>query len=139
MFLGNKHQGVVYTEEDLAQLVRLLHDARARWEDIATQLGLSQGDVYAIARKYSSTSDCLRESLILWLRGVDPAPIREDLARALQSPLVGREDIAQQVLTDIAQQIVPGPSQEHSKFLCSCFSFLCIVRPYACSLLPHTK
>ena len=88
----------VYTGKDLPALLCLLNDARASWEGIATQLGLSQGDVEAIAKKFDDPRDCLRESLKLWLRGVDPVPTREQLARVLQSPPVGREDIAQQVV-----------------------------------------
>ena len=86
------------TGNDLPELLRLLNDARASWEGIATQLGLSQGDVDAIAKKFDDPKDCLRESLKLWLRRVDPVPTREQLARALQSPPVGREDIAQKVV-----------------------------------------
>ena len=92
-----------YSEKDLRKLVRLLHNARAIWESIATQLGLSQGDVDAIAKKFDDPRDCLRESLTLWLRGVDPVPTREQLARALQSPPVGREDIAQQVVPGLSK------------------------------------
>ena len=126
VFLGNKHQGVVLTEEDLPQLMRLLRDARGRWECIAIQLGLSYEDVDAIARKYPhNTSDCLWGSLILWLRREDP-PTRGKLERALQSPLVERKDIA--------QLIVPALSQKQGKFLCI---LVHIDRP--CSLLPHTK
>ena len=111
----------VYTEKDLRKLVHLLHDARASWEDIATQLGLSQGDVDAIAKKFADSKDCLRESLKLWLRGVDPVPTREQLARALQSPPVGREDIAQQVVPGLSK--LPKSHQKlqkDSKILLGC-------------------
>ena len=115
--------------EDLDDLLHLLDDVSASWKDIVTQLGLSQGDVEAIAyEKGDSPIDCLRESLILWLRGVDPAPTREQLARVLLSPLIGKEEIAQQVL--------------YGKFLAIslavpfCWLSLCIVRP--CSLLYPT-
>ena len=110
-----------YTGKDLRKLVRLLHDARASWEDIATQLGLSQGDVDAIAKKFDDPKDCLRESLKLWLRGVDPEPTREQLARALQSPPVGREDIAQQVVPGLSK--LPKSHQKlqkDSKVLLGC-------------------
>ena len=130
------------TEKDLPELLSLLHCVRAKWESMATQLGLSQGDIEAIALKRShDPDDCLKEVITLWLRGVDPVPTREQLARALQSPPVGREDIAQQVVPglsklppklsevdpvqlarrplqsppvgreDIAQQVVPGLSK----------------------------
>lgn len=79
----------VYSEKDLRELVSLLHDARASWESIATQLGLSQGDVDAIAKKFNhDPKDCLRDVITMWLKEVDPAPTREQLARALQSPPV---------------------------------------------------
>ena len=88
-------------DDHLAELARLLHDARASWESIATQLRLPQGDVDAIAKMFGNPKDCLRESLKLWLRGVDPIPTREQLARALQSPPVGRNDIALQLYPEL--------------------------------------
>ena len=98
--------------DDLPQLLCLLHDARASWDSIATQLGLSQGDVDAIAKKFDDPKDCLREFLKLWLRGVDPKPTRKQLARALQSPPVGRKDIAQQVVPGLP--IFPKKIQKNS-------------------------
>ena len=92
-----------YTEKDLPELLRLLHCVRAKWESIATQLGLSQGDIEAIGRrKFYDPDDCLKEVITLWLIGVDPEPTREQLARALQSPPVGREDIAQKVVPGLS-------------------------------------
>ena len=92
------------TEKYLPELLRLLHCVRAKWESIATQLGLSQGDIEAIGRKkFHNPDDCLKEVITLWLRGLDPVPTREQLARALQSPPVGREDIAQQVVPGLSK------------------------------------
>ena len=130
----------VYTEKDLPKLVHLLHDARASWEDIATQLGLSQGDVDAIAKKFDDPKDCLRESLKLWLRGVDPVPTREQLARALQSPPVGREDIAQQVVPGLSK--LPKSHQKLQKdskvvLVCLLTSLLITVLALAMMILVH--
>ena len=130
----------VYTEKDLRKLVRLLHDARASWEDIATQLGLSQGDVDAIAKKFDDPKDCLRESLKLWLRGVDPVPTREQLARVLQSPPVGREDIAQQVVPGLSK--LPKSHQKLQKdsnvvLVCLLTSLLITVLALALMILVH--
>ena len=114
-----------YTEKDLPELLRLLHCVRAKWESIATQLGLSQGDIEAIGRKkFHDPDDCLKEVITLWLRGVDPVPTREQLARALQSPPVGREDIAQQVVKKS-----PKKSRHHSTFwlVCLCSIPLALV------------
>ena len=117
-----------YTGKDLRKLVRLLHDARASWEDIATQLGLSQGDVDAIAKKFDDPRDCLRESLKLWLRRVDPLPTREQLARALQSPPVGREDIAQQVVPGLSKlPKSPNILQKDSKVLLGCLLIISLL------------
>ena len=92
------------TEKDLPELLSLLHCVRAKWESIATQLGLSQGDIEAIGRKkFHDPDDCLKEVITLWLRGVNPVPTREQLARALQSPPVGREDLAQQVVPGLSK------------------------------------
>ena len=68
------------TEKDLPELLSLLHRVRAKWESITTQLGLSQGDIEAIALKRShDPDDCLKEVITLWLTGVDPVPTREHL------------------------------------------------------------
>ena len=93
-----------YTEKDLPELLSLLHCVRAKWESIATQLGLSQGEIEAIGRKkFHDPDDCLKEVITLWMTGVDPVPTREQLARALQSPPVGREDIAQKVVPGLSK------------------------------------
>ena len=121
----------VYTEKDLPELLRLLHCVRAKWESIATQLGLSQGDIEAIALKRShDPDDCLKEVITLWLRGVDPVPTREQLARVLQSPPVGREDIAQQVVKKS-----PKKARHHSKFwlVCLCSILLVLVMIMGCA------
>ena len=82
-----------YSSEDLAELLTLLHGVRAKWKNIAIQLGLPKEDIDAIASDNNyKTEDCLTESITVWLKGVEPT--REQLAKALQSPTVGREDIA---------------------------------------------
>ena len=82
-----------YSIEDLAELLTLLHGVRAKWKNIAIQLGLPKEDIDAIASDNNyKTEDCLTESITVWLKGVEPT--REQLAKALQSPTVGREDIA---------------------------------------------
>ena len=121
----------VYTEKDLPELLRILHCVRAKWESIATQLGLSQGDIEAIGRKkFHDPDDCLKEVITLWLRGVDPVPTREQLAGVLQSPPVGREDIAQQVVKKS-----PKKSRHHSKFglVCLCSILLALVMIMGCA------
>ena len=129
-----------WPENDLSELVRLLHNARASWKSIATQLGLSQGDVDAIANEFNDPKDCLRESLKLWLRGVDPKPTREQLARALQSPPVGREDIAQQVVPGLSKlPKSPRMLPKNSKVLLGCLltSLLITVLALAMVILMH--
>ena len=105
---------MAYTVKDLSELVLLLLDATASWESIATQLELSQKVIDTIAQKFDDPEDCLRESLELWLSKVDPVPTREQLARALQSPPVGREDIAQQVVLEFPKQ------HSKSSWVCLC-------------------
>ena len=119
------------TEKDLPELLHLLHCVRAKWESIATQLGLSQGDIEAIARKkFHDPDDCLKEVITLWLRGVDPVPTREQLARALQSPPLGREDIAQQVVKKS-----PKKARHHSKLwlVCLCSILLALIMIMGCA------
>ena len=134
------------TENDLPAFLRLLHDARASWESIATQLGLSQGDVAAIVKKFDDPEDCLRESLKLWLRRVDPLPTREQLARALQSPPVGREDIAQRVVPGLSK-LPESPEKrvtelpKNSKFwlVCLCSILLALVTIVGCAVYFHQE
>ena len=89
-----------YSIEDLAELLTLLHGVRAKWKNIAIQLRLPKEDIDAIASDNNyKTEDCLTESITVWLKGVEPT--REQLAKALQSPTVGREDIALTVYPDL--------------------------------------
>ena len=127
----------VYTEKDLPELLSLLHCVRAKWESIATQLGLSQGDIEAIGRKkFHDPDDCLKEVITLWMTGVDPVPTREQLARALQSPPVGREDIAQQVVPGLSK--LPKSHQKlqkDSKVLLGCLLTSLLITVLAMALI----
>ena len=63
-----------------------------------------------------------------------PVPTREQLARALQSPPVGREDIAQQVVRGLSK--LPIKSQHCSKFwlVCLCSILLALVIIVGCAV-----
>jgi hypothetical protein len=95
------------TERDLPSLLNILHEARAVWDAIATQLGLPQGEIEAIWRDEGDSGRCLRKSIVVWLRQVDPLPTKESLAAALVSPAVGRGDLAEKILPGYAGGPIP--------------------------------
>lgn len=111
-----------YSIRDLARLLNLLHSVRAKWESIAIQLGLPQSDIEAIGKDNNyKTEDCLRESIKAWLKGVGPT--REQLAKALQSPTVGREDIAMKVYHNLRKL----PKKLHSPHRSHLWSVLAVI------------
>ena len=67
------------------------------WYDIGLQLGLSVPDLKRIAADNRRQQDRLRETLILWLKRVDPAPTWTRLVDALKSQTVKEYQLAKVV------------------------------------------
>ena len=65
--------GPVLSVTDLPVLMRELHNVRAMWYNIGVQLRVSVGTLNAIKKQYSDPIDCLRETLIEWLKSFPPS------------------------------------------------------------------
>ena len=80
---------------DDVQVVREeLNDVRAKWYDIGMQLRVSVGTLDAIKTQYSGPSDCLRETLITWLKSYPPHSTWRKVVEALKSSIVGEARLA---------------------------------------------
>ena len=54
--------------KDIHAVFHAVHTITARWELIATSLGMTPDTVAAVRRKYSDLDECLQEILLHWLR-----------------------------------------------------------------------
>ena len=86
------------TITDLRKVQRAAWDSRDEWYNIGLELGIDPGTLAAIRSEHTKIKDCFRETLTIWLKMVQPKPTLAALAEALQSPTVGFEHLAEQVL-----------------------------------------
>ena len=128
----------VLTLHDLGSLVNLLEDGKVEWVAIATQLGVPEVEIQAIHANHNGNfSRCLREALVLWLKGIDPLPTRGCLLAALMAPSVGMEGLAMEFMPPghrlvlIDEDVIPGgpPLQRpcRTDVLCCIFAVLLAV------------
>ena len=88
----------VLTITDLRKVQRAAWDSREEWYNIGLELSIDPGTLDVIKKDNAKTNDCFREMLTIWLKMVQPKPTLAALAEALQSPTVGFERLAEQVL-----------------------------------------
>ena len=73
--------------------------------DIGLELDLSMADLTAIeAAHRGDIGRCFIEMLTLWLKQVDPPPTWSVMVEALQDPIIGFGDIAEQVKNNFVHQ-----------------------------------
>ena len=80
--------------DDLPVLVEKLNDTRVKWYEIGLQLGVSVGTLNAIKKDYNSTSDCLRETLTIWLKTSPSPPTWNNIVDILRRSTVGEVRLA---------------------------------------------
>ena len=78
-------------------VVKAAWEARVEWYDIGVDLKISPDTLDTIRTDHGDTKSCFREMLKVWLRRVEPHPSWSELAEALSSPMVGREDLAEKL------------------------------------------
>ena len=81
--------------DDLPVVVEKLNDTRVKWYEIGLQLGVSVGTLNAIKKDYNSTSDCLRETLMTWLKTSPSPPTWNDIVDVLRRSTVGEVRLAE--------------------------------------------
>ena len=71
-----------------------LADVRAKWYNIGLGLGLGVGTLNCIKIEHSNTSDCLRETLMIWMKSYPPPPTWSKVVDALRTKTVGEVRLA---------------------------------------------
>ena len=84
--------------DDLEKMLSAAWEARAKWYNIGLQLKIGAGTLDAIETASHSIDDQFRVMLSTWLRRDEPRPTLSLLANALRSPMVGYQQLAQQIL-----------------------------------------
>ena len=83
---------------DLVSVQTTVWDARKEWYDIGLGLRMSADTLDAIREdERGICKACFREMLKVWLRRTKPKPTWSELAAVLRSPMVGYEDLAEQL------------------------------------------
>ena len=86
--------------DDLASVQRAVWEGRASWYNLGVQLGLDPGTLDAIELdKRGNPGHCLTETLKKWLCSPGLHPSWSSLARSLRALPVGREDLAEKLVT----------------------------------------
>ena len=85
--------------DDLPVVVEKLNDTRVKWYEIGLQLGVSVGTLNAIKKDYNSTSDCLRETLMTWLKTSPSPPTWNNIVDVLRRSTVGEVRLAEDLNT----------------------------------------
>ena len=109
-----------------------LFDADRKWHNIGLRLGLSKADLSRIGANYKIQQERLRETLILWLRGVDPVPTWKSLVDALENRSVKEHQLAKFVKENYCDVKV-----KYSDYLRCLYRNLAPVRMLQWPELPH--
>ena len=92
------------TTDDLRAVRKATWDARAMWKDIGIELDLKVTDLDTIETNHGNVNKCFSEMLTLWLKRANPPPTWSAMVEALKEPVVGFEDLAEQVETKFIHQ-----------------------------------
>ena len=86
------------TVKDLKTVRKAVWGARTKWMDIGLELDLDITDLNAIELTHrGDIGRCFIDMLTLWLKQVDPPPIWSTMVAALQEPIIGFGNLAEQV------------------------------------------
>jgi len=112
------------SEDDLAAVQKKIFAVRTEWYNLGLELGQRPSTLDSIAVQYSSDpSQCFRQVLKVWLKGVDPSPTWQAMVNALKSPTVAQPQVAEQIQTELSPQtpsamVQPSAmAQPHPKLL----------------------
>ena len=85
-------------EPTLKELLNELHPVRATWFNIGLELGIPHTTLNSFQQMHAKPLDLMREMLMHWLdRTVDPRPTWEAVVKALRSPIVEMQNVAEQL------------------------------------------
>ena len=78
------------TTKDLQCVLKATWDARCKWHNIGTELGIHVDDLDSVKERNQNDPDkCFKEILMIWLRGNYSECTWTKLAEALQAKTVG--------------------------------------------------
>ena len=126
------HEGFRPGLDDLNIVLQALITADTKWHNIGRQLGLSKEELSRIGANYRLQKECLRETLSLWLSGVDPVPTWEGLVDALKNHTVKEDQLAKFV-----EENYCGAKVKYSDYLRFLYRNLAPQRMLQWPELPH--
>ena len=91
------------TTKDLKDVLEAVAHVCAKWKLIGLQLGMPPEKLDEIKSEHKDPRNCFLEVLNEWLKGLDPEPTWEGLAKALRSKSVGEDALAGQIETSHCQ------------------------------------
>ena len=84
--------------DDLADVQRRLYVVKTEWYNLGLELGQRVSTLDSIDTKYSGDpSQCFRQVLKEWLKGVNPPPTWQAMVNALKSPTVAQPQVAEHI------------------------------------------
>ena len=106
------------SEDDLADVQRKLFTVKNEWYNLGLELGQRVSTLDSIDTKYSGDpSQCFRQVLKEWLKGVNPPPTWQAMVNALKSPTVVQYQVAEQIQTELSPALsVQSPSLQPPSF-----------------------
>ena len=114
------------TADDLSTVYMKLYSARTRWFNIGILVKIDRTTLECIrVRNRDDPDGCLREMLTHRLQAEGPLTWR-DLCNCLRSPIVGRDDVAEEII-----KLFPG---DYQVTYLVCMSQLVQTKTHACSL-----
>ena len=82
--------------DDLHRVLTATWETRAKWYNYGLALGLKAGTLDAVKKScHDDCEDCFRETIKNWLQKAHPQPSWSAVSIALEDPLVGHEDLAE--------------------------------------------
>ena len=89
MMSHSQPAGQQLTIDDLLVVREALNKVRAKWYDVGMQLQVNVATLDAIKKPYlNDSSDCLRETLMTWLKTYPPSPTCNNIVDVLRSSVV---------------------------------------------------
>jgi len=114
--------------DDLGDVQRKIFAVKTEWYNLGLELGLRPPTLDSICNKHSGDpSQCFRQVLQEWLKGVNPPPTWQAMVNALKSPTVAEYQVAEQIQTELSMQPLT-PHQQHLS-----------LQPPSTSAQPHPK
>ena len=126
--------------DDLGEVQRKLFAVRNEWYNLGLELGQRAATLDSIDAKYNSDpSQCFRQVLKEWLKGVNPPPTWQAMVNALKSPTVEQSHLAEKIQTELPPALTVPPLAQQPLSPKSLSPQSQSPHPPSTSALPHPK